>query len=222
MDEVDAWVTQTLLWRGAESKDLEHDLDEKWDFTHGEYALRLIVSPLDRLNGEYRISIAGLHGMLDGRVLMILLNHIVDSLEDQLSKDAEPVDLAALPWVELASTGASLAGAVCKSIIDEAPEPGRLVPFLPPFVENTIKKHDVTVRLIELDGVQTSAFRNRCRQNEVTGKIAMDAVFALAHAEAVLKNAAIVGGIHYASTIKAYNEAVHWFMPLSCKDQVSD
>ncbi|KAJ3880468.1 hypothetical protein F5051DRAFT_437866 [Lentinula edodes] len=108
--------------------------------------------------------------------------------------------------------------------MDTIPEPAitkeeEFVPFLPPFVENIIGTHEVTMRLVEFDSARTSALREKCRGNHITVTVAVDAIFALAHAEAVLLNAAAIGGAHYVSTIDAYTKAIHWFMPLSCKDQ---
>lgn len=190
-------------------------------------------------------SLAGPHGMIDVRMSMISLNELVGSLNDQIY-EATPLN-PTIRWGEetarLASTGAILTGLD----MDTIPEPTLTkeeefvsayvipytrsqmslrylfqVPFLPPFVENIIGTHDVTVRLVELDSARTSALREKCRRNHITVTVAVDAIFALAHAEAVLLNAAAIGGAHYASTIDAYTKATQWFMPLSCKDQVSE
>ncbi|KAJ3933754.1 MAG: hypothetical protein NXY57DRAFT_778455 [Lentinula lateritia] len=160
--------------------------------------------------------------MIDVRMSMISLNELVGSLNDQIY-EATPLN-PTIRWGEetarLASTGAILTGLD----MDTIPEPTltkeeEFVPFLPPFVENIIGTHDVTVRLVELDSARTSALREKCRRNHITVTVAVDAIFALAHAEAVLLNAAAIGGAHYASTIDAYTKATQWFMPLSCKDQ---
>ncbi|KAJ4470675.1 hypothetical protein C8J55DRAFT_608207 [Lentinula edodes] len=221
-DDIDTWVAQTLVWRETKVDCLEYDLDEKWEFTHGEYPLRLIVSPMEVATGRYMISLAGPHGMIDGRMSMILLNDLVGSLNDQIYQ-AAPAN-PTIRWGEetarLASTGAILTGLD----MDTIPKPAitkeeEFVPFLPPFVENKTGTHDVTMRLVEFDSARTSALRERCRGNHITVTVAVDAIFALAHAEAVLLNAAAIGGAHYTSTIDAYTKAIHWFMPLSCKDQ---
>ncbi|KAJ4473171.1 hypothetical protein J3R30DRAFT_771387 [Lentinula aciculospora] len=225
-DDIDIWVDQTLVWRETKIDCLEHDLDEKWEFTHGEYPLRLIVSPIEISAGRYMISLSGPHGMFDGRMSMILLNELVGFLNDQISK-TQRLDVTASRWGEetarLASTGAVLTGLD----MDSVPEPVApleneiFAPFLPPSVENKVRTHNVTLRLVVFDDARTSALRRKCREHHTTVTVVVDAIFALAHTETVLANAAVIGGAHYASTIEAYTKATHWFMPLSCKDQRS-
>ncbi|KAJ3888750.1 hypothetical protein GG344DRAFT_67678 [Lentinula edodes] len=225
-DDIDTWVAQTLVWRETKIDCLEHDLDEKWEFTRGEYPLRLIASPVELSTGKYMLSFSGPHGMFDGRMSMILLNELVGSLNDQIFKTM-PVDLESIKWGEetarLASAGSVLTGLN----MDSVPEPAstqteEFVPFLPPSVENKVRTHDVTMRHVVFDNARTTALREKCRAHHTTITIAMDAIFAVAHVETILANAAVVGGAHFDSTVEAYTNAVHWFMPLSCKDQLTD
>ncbi|KAJ3799693.1 hypothetical protein GGU11DRAFT_476195 [Lentinula aff. detonsa] len=174
------------------------------------------------LTRSYCQSLSGPHGMMDGRMSMILLNELIGSLHTQIYESAT-VDLKAIKWGEeiarLASTGAVLTGLDMNSSAEPAAQKKELVPFLPPFVENKDRTHDVTMRLVVFDDARTLALRQKCRENHTTVTIAVDAIFACAQAEAVLASAATVGGAHYTSTVEAYNKALHWFMPLSCKDQ---
>ncbi|KAJ3727362.1 hypothetical protein DFJ43DRAFT_1086588 [Lentinula guzmanii] len=219
-EDIDTWVSQTLFWRETRPGCLVHELDEKWEFTHGEYPLRLMASPIEA--GRYMLSLSGPHGMMDGRMSMILLNELIGSLHTQIYESAT-VDLKAIKWGEeiarLASTGAVLTGLDMNSSSEPAAQEKELVPFLPPFVENKDRTHDVTMRLVVFDDARTLALRQKCRENHTTVTIAVDAIFACAQAEAVLASAATIGGAHYTSTVEAYNKALHWFMPLSCKDQ---
>ncbi|KAJ4473172.1 hypothetical protein J3R30DRAFT_3406926 [Lentinula aciculospora] len=223
LDDIDTWVGQTLVWRETKIDCLEHDLDEKWEFTHGEYPLRLTASPVEVSAGRYMLSLSGPHGMLDGRMSMILLNELVGLLNDQI-REAAPVDLTAIKWGEetarLASTGAVLTGLDMDNIPEPAATEGEeFVPFLPPSVENKVRTHNVTMRLVVFDEAQTSALRQKCREHDTTITVAMDAIFTLAHSEAVLASASAIGGTHYSATIEAYLKAKQVFMPLSCKDQ---
>ncbi|KAJ3987869.1 hypothetical protein F5890DRAFT_1551055 [Lentinula detonsa] len=219
-DDLDTWIRQTLIWRETKADCLAHDFDEKWEFTHGQYPLRLIASPVGV--GRYMLSVSGPHGMVDGRMSMILLNELVGSLHAQICESA-PVDLKTLKWGEevgrLASTGAVLTGIDIDSIPEPDAQEEQLVPFLPPLMENKLRTHDIAMRLVVFDDARTAALRQKCRENHTTITMAVDAIFACAQAEAVLSTAAAVGDTHYASTVEAYNKALHWFMPLSCKDQ---
>ncbi|KAJ3777755.1 hypothetical protein FB446DRAFT_803059 [Lentinula raphanica] len=220
LDDIDDWVRQTLILRAAKPGWLVGDLDEKWEFTHGEYPLRLVVSRLE--NGRYVLSLSGPHGMMDGRMSMILLNELVGLLHSQIAESVS-IDLKDIKWGEetarLASTGFVVTGLDMESIPKPSCQEQALVPFLPPFVENEVRQNDVTMRLVVFDSARTSTLRDKCRENHTTVTVAVDAIFALAQAEAVLSSAMAIGGSHFTSTIDAYNKALHWFMPLSCKDQ---
>ncbi|KAJ3760870.1 hypothetical protein EV360DRAFT_80753 [Lentinula raphanica] len=218
LDEVNSWVDQTLVWRETKPDCLAHEFDEKWECTHGEFPLRLMVSPVGAS------SLSGPHGLMDGRMSMILLDQLVGSLHGQIH-NAASVDLKAIKWGEevarLAATGAVLTGLDINKVdnpeTDKKPE--AFVPFMPPLMENKVRTHDIAMRLVVFDNARTSALRQKCRENNTTMTMAVDAIFACAQAEAVLSSAAAIGGSHYTSTVEAYNNALHWFMPLSCKDQ---
>ncbi|KAJ3973538.1 hypothetical protein EV361DRAFT_866858 [Lentinula raphanica] len=190
LDEVNSWVDQTLVWRETKPDCLAHEFDEKWECTHGEFPLRLMVSPV----GASRPS------WIDGRPNI---------------HNAASVDLKAIKWGEevarLAATGAVLTGLdinkMDNSETDKKPE--AFVPFMPPLMENKVRTHDIAMRLVVFDNARTSALRQKCRENNTTMTMAVDAIFACAQAEAVLSSAAAIGGSHYTSTVEAYNNALH-------------
>ncbi|KAJ3902888.1 hypothetical protein F5879DRAFT_990633 [Lentinula edodes] len=219
-DDIDTWVAQTLVWRETKIDCLEHDLDEKWEFTRGEYPLRLIASPVEVSTGRYMLR--SVNHLLSAPAESA---HVIEAFPVPMEcLTAMPVALESIKWGEetarLASAGSVLTGLDMDSVPELAStQTEEFVPFLPPSVENKVRTHDVTMRHVVFDNARTTALREKCRAHHTTITIAMDAIFAVAHVETILANAAVVGGAHFDSTVEAYTNAVHWFMPLSCKDQ---
>lgn len=71
-----------------------------------------------------------------------------------------------------------------------------------------------------LDNEQTARFRAVCKLHGRTVTQVIDAAFAIADVEAVLQGARAHGEEHVKSVVGVYEQATHWLIALSFKDQV--